>query len=102
MERRKKRYCVMSMTKGRTHVVDGFDLKEQAEMFVMRIQNAFQFVPREKRIDFPNLVILDTRESGHDGMRTTRDRLEQMSQIDAENERRTQAWVKRHEASPRS
>lgn len=104
MERRTKRYCVMSMNNGREQYVDSFDLLDQAKLCVNRMQLDYHFFLHDKRISFPDLVIRDThecpieRETG----RKTGDKLRRMKRIDAENDRRTREWRKRHEAAPRA
>lgn len=89
----------MAVCKGHQHYVDGFDLMQQAEMCVLRMQNAFQFVPRESRIVYPELLICDTRECPVDlpVMRTTGDRLKQMKRVKEHNDIKTRDWVKCHE-----
>ena len=104
MERRTKRYCVMSLNNGGEQYVDSFDLLDQARMCVLRMQTDYSFFLRDKRISFPDLVIRDTRE-GYAELptgRNTGDKLRMMKRIDAENDRRTQEWSKQHEASPRA
>ena len=104
MERRTKRYCVMSMNKGVEQYVDSFDLLDQAKLCVNRMQLDYHFFLHDKRISFPDLVIRDTREcpiERETGRKTT-DKLRRMKRIDAENDRRTQEWRKRHEAAPRA
>ena len=104
MERRTKRYCVMSMNNGREQYVDSFDLLDQAKLCVNRMQLDYHFFLHDKRISFPDLVIRDThecpieRETG----RKTGDNLRRMKRIDADNDRRTREWRKRHEAAPRA
>lgn len=102
MEHRTKRYCVMSMNNGRELIVDSFDLLDQARLCVLRMQQHFQFAPRDKRISFPDLVIRDTRECHIERPNGTGDKLRMMKRIDAENDRRTREWRKRHEAAPRA
>ena len=104
MEHRKKRYCVMSIIKGRERYVDSFDLMDQARLCVLRMQQNFRHALRDKQIIFPDLVIRDTRECPIEwptGRKTT-DKLRRMKRIDAENDRRTLEWRKRHEDSPRA
>ena len=104
MEHRTKRYCVMSIIKGRERYVDSFDLMDQARLCVLRMQQDFRFALRDKKINFPDLVIRDTRECPIErptGRKTT-DKLRRMKRIDAENDRRTRDWRKRHEAAPRA
>ena len=104
MERRTKRYCVMSMNNGRERYVDSFDLMDQARLCVLRMQQNFRCALRDERTIFPDLVIRDTREfpieraSG----RKTGDKLRRMKRIEKENDRRTREWRKRHEAAPRA
>ena len=62
MESRTKRYCVMSIIKGKEQYVDSFDLLDQAKLCVNRMQTDFRFALRDKLIIFPDLVIRDTRE----------------------------------------
>ena len=68
------------------------------------MQLDYHFFLHDKRISFPDLVIRDThecpieRETG----RKTGDKLRRMKRIDAENDRRTREWRKRHEAAPRA
>ena len=104
MEQRTKRYCVMSIIKGREQYVDSFDLMDQARLCVLRMQQDFRFALRDKKINFPDLVIRDTRECSaeHPTGRKTGDKLRRMKRIDAENDRRTREWRKRHEAAPRA
>ena len=102
MERRTKRYCVMSMNNGKELIVDSFDLLDQARLCVLRMQQHFQFAPRDKRIIFPDLVIRDTRECPIDRPNWTGDKLRMMKRIESENDRRTQEWRKGHEDSPRA
>ena len=104
MEHRKKRYCVMSVINGEEQYVDSFDLLDQARLCVLRMQTDYRFFLRDKRISFPDLVIRDTREYPIEwptGRKTT-DKLRRMKRIDAENDRRTREWRKRHEAAPRA
>lgn len=104
MERRTKRYCVMSLNNGGEQYVDSFDLLDQAKLCVNRMQLDYHFFLHDKRIIFPDLVIRDTRECPIErptGRKTT-DKLRMMKRIDAENDRRTQEWRKRHEAAPRA
>ena len=102
MERRTKRYCVMSIVKGREQYVDSFDLLDQAKLCVNRMQTDFRFALRDKQISFPDLVIRDTRECHIERPNGTGDKLRRMKRIDAENDRRTREWRKRHEAAPRA
>ena len=102
MEHRKKRYCVMSVIKGEERYVDSFDLLDQARLCVLRMQQHFQFAPRDKRISFPDLVIRDTRECPIERPNGTCDKLRMMKRIESENDMRTQEWRKRHEDSPRT
>ena len=104
MERRTKRYCVMSMNNGREQYVDSFDLLDQAKLCVNRMQLDYHFFLHDKRISFPDLVIRDTRECPIEWPtgRKTADKLRRMKRIDAENDRRTREWRKRHEAAPRA
>lgn len=104
MERRTKRYCVMSLNKGVEQYVDSFDLLDQAKLCVSRMQLDYHFFLHDKRISFPDLVIRDTRECPIERAigRKTGDKLRRMKRIDAENDRRTQEWRKRHEAAPRA
>ena len=102
MERRTKRYCVMSMNNGREQYVDSFDLLDQAKLCVLRMQQNFRHALRDKRIIFPDLVIRDTRECPIDRATGTTGKLRRMKRIDAENERRSLEWRKRHEAAPRA
>ena len=67
MERRTKRYCVMSMNNGREQYVDSFDLLDQAKLCVNRMQLDYHFFLHDKRISFPDLVIRDTHECPIDG-----------------------------------
>lgn len=104
MEHRKKRYCVMSVINGEERYVDSFDLLDQAKLCVNRMQLDYHFFLHDKRISFPDLVIRDTRECPIEwptGRKTT-DKLRRMKRIDAENDRRTLEWRKRHEAAPRA
>ena len=104
MERRTKRYCVMSMNNGREQYVDSFDLLDQAKLCVNRMQLDYHFFLHDKRISFPDLVIRDTREcpiERETGRKTT-DNLRRMKRIDAENDPPTLEWRKRHEAAPRA
>ena len=101
MQNRNKRYHVLSVIDGSEVCVDSFDLIEQARRCVLRIQEAYHSAPQDKFIRYPRLVICDTK-SEESAPRTTRDRLTQMAQIDAENDRRTREWVKQHEAAPRA
>ena len=103
MEQRTKRYCVMSLNNGVEQYVDRFDLLDQAKLCVNRMQLDYHFFLHDKRISFPDLVIRDTRECHIEwptGRKTT-DKLRRMKRIDAENDRRTREWSKRHEAAPR-
>ena len=100
MEHRKKRYCVMSVIKGEERYVDSFDLLDQARLCVLHMQQDFRFALRDKKINFPDLVIRDTRECPIE--QTTGDKLRTMKRIESENDRRTQEWRKRHEDSPRA
>ena len=100
MERRTKRYCVMSVINGEERYVDSFDLLDQARLCVLHMQQDFRFALRDKKINFPDLVIRDTRECPIE--QTTGDKLRRMKRIDAENDRRTREWRKRHEAVPRA
>lgn len=104
MERRTKRYCVMSVINGEERYVDSFDLLDQARLCVTRMQQDYSFAMRDKRICFPDLVIRDTRECSAEQPtgRKMGDKLRRMKQIDAENDRRTREWRKRHEAAPRA
>ena len=104
MERRTKRYCVMSMNNGREQYVDSFDLLDQAKLCVNRMQLDYHFFLHDKRISFPDLVIRDTRGCPIEWPtgRKTGDKLRRMKRIDAENDRRTREWRKRHEAAPRA
>ena len=104
MERRTKRYCVMSMNNGREQYVDSFDLLDQAKLCVNRMQLDYHFFLHDKRISFPELVIRDTRECPIEWPtgRKTGDKLRRMKRIDADNDRRTLEWRKRHEAAPRA
>ena len=104
MEQRTKRYCVMSMNKGVEQYVDSFDLLDQAKLCVNRMKLDYHFFLHDKRISFPDLVIRDTRECPieREPGRKTGDKLRRMKQIDAENDRRTREWRKRHEAAPRA
>ena len=102
MEHRKKRYCVMSMNKGVEQYVDSFDLLDQAKLCVNRMQTDFRFALRDKQIRFPDLVIRDTHECHIDRPNGTGDKLRRMKRIDAENDRRSLEWRKRHEAAPRA
>ena len=104
MEQRTKRYCVMSIIKGKERYVDSFDLMDQAKLCVLRMQQNFRHALRDKRIIFPDLVIRDTHECPIERAtgRKTGDKLRRMKRIDAENERRTQEWRKQHEAAPRA
>ena len=104
MEQRTKRYCVMSMNNGREQYVDSFDLLDQAKLCVNRMQLDYHFFLHDKRISFPYLVIRDSRECPieRDTGRKTGDKLRRMKRIDAENDRRTLEWRKRHEAAPRA
>ena len=100
MENRKKRYQVISIIDGSELYVDSFDLLDQACLCVLRIQDAYHSAPQEKFIRYPRLVIRDTKSES--APHTTRDRLSQMAQIEAANDRRIQEWSARHEAAPRS
>ena len=104
MENRTKRYCVMSMNNGREQYVDSFDLLDQAKRCVNRMQLDYHFFLHDKRISFPDLVIRDSRECTieRETGRKTGDKLRRMKRIDAENDRRTLEWRKRHEAAPRA
>ena len=104
MEQRTKRYCVMSINKGVEQYVDSFDLLDQAKLCVNRMQLDYHFFLHDKRISFPDLVIRDTRECPIEWPtgRKTGDKLRRMKRIDAENDRRTLEWRKRHEAAPRA
>ena len=104
MERRTKRYCVMSLNNGKEQYVDSFDLLDQAKLCVNRMQLDYHFFLHDKRISFPDLVIRDSRECTieRETGRKTGDKLRRMKRIDADNDRRTQEWRKRHEASPRA
>ena len=104
MERRTKRYCVMYMNNGREQYVDSFDLLDQAKLCVNRMQLDYHFFLHDKRISFPDLVIRDTHECPIEWLtwRKTTDKLRRMKRIDAENDRRTREWRKRHEAAPRA
>lgn len=104
MERRTKRYCVMSMNNGAEQYVDSFDLLDQAKLCVNRMQLDYHFFLHDKRISFPDLVIRDTRECPIEWPtgRKTGDKLRRMKRIDAENDRSTREWRKRHEAAPRA
>lgn len=102
MERRTKRYCVMSMNNGREQYVDSFDLLDQAKLCVNRMQTDFRFALRDKRINFPDLVIRDTRECPIERPNGTGDKLRMMKRIESDNDMRTQEWRKRHEDSPRA
>lgn len=98
MERRTKRYCVMSVINGEERYVDSFDLLDQARLCVLHMQQDFRFALRDKKISFPDLVIRDTRECPIE--QTTGDKLRMMKRIESENDERTQEWRKRHEDSP--
>ena len=104
MERRTKRYCVMSVINGEERYVDSFDLLDQAKLCVNRMQLDYHFFLHDKRISFPDLVIRDSRECTieRETGRKTGDKLRRMKRIDAENDRRTREWRKRHEAAPRA
>ena len=102
MEQRTKRYCVMSMNNGAEQYVDSFDLLDQAKLCVLRMQTDFRFALRDKQISFPDLVIRDTRECPIEQPTGTTDKPRRMKRIDAENDRRTREWRKRHEAAPRA
>ena len=104
MERRTKRYCVMSVINGEERYVDSFDLLDQAKLCVNRMQLDYHFFLHDKRISFPDLVIRDSRECTieRETGRKTGDKLRRMKRIDAENDRRTLEWRKRHEAAPRA
>lgn len=104
MEQRTKRYCVMSIIKGREQYVDSFDLLDQAKLCVNRMQLDYHFFLHDKRISFPDLVIRDSRECTieRETGRKTGDKLRRMKRIDADNDRRTREWRKRHEAAPRA
>lgn len=104
VERRKKRYCVISVIDGREQFVDSFDLKDQAELCVLRIQQAYYKAPQYKFIKSPQLVIRDTYSDSAclSSNRTMLDRLNDMKRIRMENDRNTQEWVKRHEDSTRA
>ena len=101
MERRTKRYCVMSMNNGREQYVDSFDLLDQAKLCVNRMQLDYHFFLHDKRISFPDLVIRDSRECTIE-RETGRKTGDKLHRIDAENDRRTLEWRKRHEAAPRA
>ena len=68
------------------------------------MQQDYSFAMRDKRICFPDLVIPDTRERSAEQptRRNTGDKLRMMKRIEAENDRRTREWSKRHEAAPRT
>ena len=102
MWQRTKRYCVMSINKCVEQYVDSFDLLDQAKLCVNRMQLDYHFFLHDKRISFPDLVIRDTRECPIDRPNGTGDKLRRMKRIDAENDRRTREWRKRHEAAPRA
>ena len=104
MEQRTKRYCVMSIIKGREQYVDSIDLLDQAKLCVNRMQLDYHFFLHDKRISFPDLVIRDSRECTieRETGRKTGDKLRRMKRIDADNDRRTREWRKRHEAAPRA
>ena len=104
MESRTKRYCVMSIIKGKEQYVDSFDLMDQAKLCVLRMQQNFRHALRDKRIIFPDLVIRDTHECPIERAtgRKTSDKLRRMKRIEQENDRRTREWRKRHEAAPRA
>ena len=104
MEQRTKRYCVMSMNNGAEQYVDSFDLLDQAKLCVNRMQLDYHFFLHDKRISFPDLVIRDSRECTieRETGRKTGDKLRRMKRIDADNDRRTLEWRKRHEAAPRA
>ena len=104
MEQRTKRYCVMSINKGVEQYVDSFDLLDQAKLCVNRMQLDYHFFLHDKRISFPDLVIRDSRECTieRETGRKTGDKLRRMKRIDADNDRRTREWRKRHEAAPRA
>ena len=104
MEQRIKRYCVMSMNNGEEQYVDSFDLLDQAKLCVNRMQLDYHFFLHDKRISFPDLVIRDSRECTIEWPtgRKTGDKLRRMKRIDAENDRSTREWRKRHEAAPRA
>ena len=104
MEQRTKRYCVMSLNNGREQYVDSFDLLDQAKLCVNRMQLDYHFFLHDKRISFPDLVIRDSRECTieRETGRKTGDKLRRMKRIDADNDRRTLEWRKRHEAAPRA
>ena len=104
MERRTKRDCVMSLNNGGEQYVDSFDLLDQAKLCVNRMQLDYHFFLHDKRISFPDLVIRDSRECTieRETGRKTGDKLRRMKRIDAENDRRTREWRKRHEAAPRA
>ena len=104
MEQRTKRYCEMSIIKGKEQYVDSFDLMDQAKLCVLRMQQNFRHALRDKRIIFPDLVIRDTHECPIERAtgRKTSDKLRRMKRIDAENDMRTREWRKRHEAAPRA
>ena len=104
MEQRTKRYCVMSINKGVEQYVDSFDLLDQAKLCVNRMQLDYHFFLHDKRISFPDLVIRDSRECTieRETGRKTGDKLRRMKRIDADNDRRTLEWRKRHEAAPRA
>lgn len=104
MEQRTKRYCVMSINNGVEQYVDSFDLLDQAKLCVNRMQLDYHFFLHDKRISFPDLVIRDSRECTieRETGRKTGDKLRRMKRIDADNDRRTREWRKRHEAAPRA
>ena len=104
MEHRTKRYWVMSKNNGREQYVDSFDLLDQAKLCVNRMQLDYHFFLHDKRISFPDLVIRDSRECTieRETGRKTGDKLRRMKRIDADNDRRTREWRKRHEAAPRA
>ena len=104
MEQRTKRYCVMSLNNGGEQYVDSFDLLDQAKLCVNRMQLDYHFFLHDKRISFPDLVIRDSRECTieRETGRKTGDKLRRMKRIDADNDRRTLEWRKRHEAAPRA
>ena len=101
MEHRTKRYCVMSLNKGREQYVDSFDLLDQAKLCVNRMQLDYHFFLHDKRISFPDLVIRDTHECPSERPTGTTDRLRRMKRIDAENDRRKRERRKRQGRRPR-
>lgn len=59
--KRKKRFEVYSLAEaGNPLLVDRFDLREQAEMTIRRIQDVHEEMPRELYVRRPRLMLVDT------------------------------------------